>query len=567
MPHTRAAGLLLALVLGPLVARASAQDVDCSTPRRAVATWLDNLQEGQEHPGAAASCFAWRAAGVRGAELRERRARQLKRIFDARGAYVDLEALPDTAAPPEENDGRIVIAQRLPEIVLAKAGSEWKVSGESVRAIPGLYADAFDEDVEALLDALPDWAKVAVLPGVELWQLLGLLLALALGWMIRALLAALVANYVGGLIQRAGLAVDVGILATAAKPFGTLVFALFVGWALPLLRFGVRFNQVVDIAVQLLATSMAVLVVYRLVDVGSDIFARRAAETETKLDDQLVPLVRKTTKVFVFVVGLIFVLQNLEVDVASLLAGASLGGLAFTLAAQDTVANLFGSLSIFADQPFQVGDWVVIDGNEGIVEEVGMRSTRIRTFYNSVISLPNRTVANAAVDNYGRREYRRCMVTLGLTYDTTPEQMQAFVEGIRAILKANPHVRQDAYEVHFRNFGDSALEVLLYFFFRVESWTAELRERQNVFLEIIRLAERLKVRFAYPTQTLHVESVAPPGDVPEFPRPSREERAEAVRGFGPGGALATVSTPWVAGGLWPGEPAPDWADEAGDGEG
>jgi MscS family membrane protein len=256
-------------------------------------------------------------------------------------------------------------------------------------------------------------------------------------------------------------------------------------------------------------------------------------------------------------VGVIFVLQNMDVDVGSLLAGASLGGLAFTLAARDTVANLFGSISIFADRPFQVGDWVIIEGHEGVVEEVGMRSTRIRTFYSSLVSIPNSVVANAAVDNYGMRQFRRCMVTLGVTYGTTPAQMRAFVEGIRAILQANERVRKDAYEVSFRNFGASGLEVLLYFFFSTDTWSDELAQRENIFLEVLRLAEQLDVHFAFPTQTLHIESQAP--REARAPKTQLDEAALAniVRSFGPGGAASRPTPQHLTQGYLPGGAAPE----------
>ena len=289
-------------------------------------------------------------------------------------------------------------------------------------------------------------------------------------------------------------------------------------------------------ALRILAASAGVLLAYRAVDVFSAMLQKRAEKTESKLDDVLVPLVRKSLKVVVVVLGVIFVLQNLNVDVGSLLAGASLGGLAFTLAAKDTVANFFGAVNILTDQPFGVGDWVVIDGkHEGIVEEVGIRSTRIRTFYNSLLTIPNAAVANVAVDNYGARRYRRTYVKIGVRYDTTPEQMEAFCEGIRAILRANPHTRKDYYEVHFAGFGDFALEVMVYFFFEVPTWSDELRERHNIFLDIMRLAERLGVDFAFPTQTLHLEQVAQPTPSPARRVPSREELQAAVLDFAPGG--------------------------------
>ena len=239
--------------------------------------------------------------------------------------------------------------------------------------------------------------------------------------------------------------------------------------------------------------------------------------------------------------------------------------MAVALAAKDTIANFFGSVMIFVDRPFQIGDWVVVDGAEGIIEEVGFRSTRIRTFYNSVITLPNARFMEAKIDNYGARQYRRTFVTLNLTYDTTPEQMQAFVEGVRAIIVANPHTRKDYYEVHMSGFGAHSLDVMLYFFFAVDSWSMELRERHNVYLEIMRLAKDLGVEFAFPTQTLFVDQVAAPGAARKLPEPQpTESMARVVDGYGPEGDRARPSGPRITDGyLAATAPAAQSADDAG----
>ncbi|MEM9861719.1 MAG: mechanosensitive ion channel family protein [Myxococcota bacterium] len=534
------AAWLIALAV-PTVGHAQANP--CDTPRQAAASFLDNLQEGAENGTEATRCFDW---GDTPRAEREPLARKLKAVLDQRGLYIDLEDLPDEREPEEVGD-TLVLSSRLPEIELERGARGWRFSRESVESIQGLYDATFSVDIEGFIEALPSWMRSPFLPGLALWQLLGLLLGVVVGLLARRLVANVVVGQGAKLIARSKLIADDNVLKRAGKPFGTLALAGVLWWVLPLLRFSVRVNQVGSIALRVMAAGAVVMVVYRLVDVGADILARRAADTETKLDDQLIPLIRKSLKVFVSAVGIIFVLQNLDVDVGSLIAGASLGGLAFTLAAKDTVANLFGSLSIFADQPFQVGDWVVIEGKEGTVEEVGMRSTRIRTFKESVVSIPNAVVANAAVDNFGQRRYRRCSLKLGLTYASSTDQLQAFVEGIRAILRANAHVRQDAYEVHFRDFGDSALEVVAYFFFTVNTWTEELRERQNVLLEIMRLSEALKVEFAFPTQTLHVlrdgegKSAAP----------AAEKLAAIAESFGPGGDRSNADSGSLTSGFWP----------------
>jgi len=553
-----------------LAAPGSAQPpvVDCSTPRKAALTFLGNLQDDNEHPDDAIRCFDWEGGGIDRRRARIEAARHLKAVLDQRGLYIDVEAIPDTPEVDDEalQDGKIPLARRLPEIHLVKEDDQWVLSAQSVRAIAGLYEETFTFDVQGFVDQLPDWAKMEPLPGLALWQLLGLFLAFLGGMLVRFLVARVLFSWVRRLLKKRDMKFDFDVLMSAANPIGTIAMTAFLWWSIPLLRFSVRVNQVTTIALRVMAAVAAVLLVYRLVDFGADIFARRAEKTETKLDDQIVPLIRKSLKVFVVAVGFIFVLQNLDVDVGSLLAGVSLGGLAFTLAARDTVANLFGSISIFADQPFQVGDWVLIDGHEGVVTEVGMRSTRIRTFYDSVIAIPNSVVANAAVDNYGQRRYRRCLVTLGLTYDTHPEQMQAFVEGVRAILKANPKVRQDSYEVHFNNFGNSALEVLLYFFFKVDSYSEEMKQRMNVFLEVMRLADAIGVSFAFPTQTLHLETVATETEIPGQPNPSKDELTQLAAAFGPGGERSRPDSTPLTNGFLPGTATAKGSDaEAGEG--
>jgi len=322
------------------------------------------------------------------------------------------------------------------------------------------------------------------------------------------------------------------VVDVVASPGATLVTAIILRIGYPQLLLPVAWSQALASVVRVLITISIVWASYRSVDLLAAKLADRAEKTESKLDDQLVPLLRKTLKVVVCVIGTILVLQNLRFDVTTLFASVSIGGLALGLAAKDTLANLFGSIMLFVDSPFQIGDWINFKGVDGTVEEVGFRSTRIRTFYNSVVVVPNAQLANELIDNYGQREFRRCLLTLGLTYDTTPEQMQAFVEGCRAIISANEHTRKDTFEVHMAGFGASSLDVMLYFFFRCDTWTVELRERHNIFLEIMRLADTIGVSFAFPTRTLHVESMAEAhaGKVPRVTETGHVPAAAAHRG-------------------------------------
>jgi len=387
-------------------------------------------------------------------------------------------------------------------------------------------------------DHLPDWTLQEA-AGVAYWKYAALFGLVFASLTLQRLVVFVIRKYLQRLAAHTERPYLVSAVSRLGRPIGGFAMALVFYFGVPPLDLPEKVDQVLFVATEALAAFSAVWAGYRLIDVLGDFMASKAAKTESRLDDQLVPLVTKTLKVFVAIVGGIFVLQNLEVNVGSLLAGLGLGGLAFALAAKDTVANFFGSVMIFVDKPFQIGDWVVISGTEGVVEEVGFRTTRVRTFYNSLVTVPNSTVVGAMVDNYGARQYRRYSTTLGLCYDTPADKVQAFCEGVRAILQAHPGMRKDYYLVEFKQFGATSFDIMVYCFMIAKNWNEEMRTRTQINLEIVRLAEALGVSFAFPTQTIHVETMARPGEArrshggPDTPA----ELIDIVNGFGPGGQL------------------------------
>ena len=171
---------------------------------------------------------------------------------------------------------------------------------------------------------------------------------------------------------------------------------------------------------------------------------------------------------------------------------------------------------------------MIIGDKEGTVQSIGLRSTRIRTFYDSVLTIPNSTAVSSIVDNMGMRSWRRVKTRVGIRYDTPPERIEAFLEGIKRIIQTNPTTRKDLFHVVLNDFGPDHLAILLYFFFKVPDWSAELVERQRIFLEIIRLAHALGVQFAFPTQTLEIEAFpGQPGREPMGDASAEELRAIA----------------------------------------
>jgi MscS family membrane protein len=318
------------------------------------------------------------------------------------------------------------------------------------------------------------------------------------------------------------------LIRRSARPFGLLAGGALVYLALPLVELPTRIDGILRTAALVYAMIAGQFAAFRVVDLVGEWFNRRAIRTATKVDDLLIPLIRKAVKVFLLAFGLIFIAESLNLPVTSLLAGFGIAGAAFAFASKDTVENLFGSVAVILDRPFHQGDWVVINDVEGTVEELGFRSTRIRTFYNSLVSVPNAVLVRATVDNYGRRRYRRFKTVLSLTYGTPPDKVEAFCEGIRELIRRGEHTRKDMFEIHMNSFGPASLDVLVYMFFRVPDWSTELRARHAFCLDILRLARELGVEFAFPTQTIHMAGDAPAaGETP--PRLSADDAQDEGR--------------------------------------
>ncbi|MFG0316865.1 MAG: mechanosensitive ion channel family protein [Planctomycetota bacterium JB042] len=296
-----------------------------------------------------------------------------------------------------------------------------------------------------------------------------------------------------------------------SRPFGVMAAAAAWSAGLPFLLLADAPYSALMFAVRLVLMVGATWSVCSIIDYASEFLSSLASQTATRIDDVVIPMVRRALKILVVAIGIVWIADNLDMDVAALLAGLSIGGLALALAARDTVENFFGTVSILADRPFEVGDWIVMDDVEGTVETVGFRSTRVRTFYNSLITVPNALMTRAKIDNLGAREYRRVKETIGITYDTPPDLVVAFCEGIREIIRKHPYTRKDYYHVYFHSYGDSSLNILLYLFLATPDWATELRERERFLLDIARLAEELGVDFAFPSRTLYmVESEGTP---------------------------------------------------------
>ncbi len=456
----------------------------------------------------------------RGREL----ASQLKAILD-RVERIDPSSLSDQQdAPP----WRLPVRE-LGEIVLApNAAGDWRFTRKTLEQVPRLYRSSQDwrvvEGVQEGPTTAGMWLRQQVPSSLqrttfllETWQWLGLLALIMLGLLLERLVASILRRSVIGQLSRRFDTVDTDALANALRPVGLLMAGLLWWSGIFWLDLPVSVLQILLVSVRFAVVVAVVWVAYRFADLFAEVLQAKAATTESKFDDLLAPLVRKSLKLFVAAFGLVFIADNLDIDISSLLAGLGIGGIAVALAAQDVVKNLFGSVMVILDRPFAVGDWVVIEDVEGTVDEVGFRSTRVRTFYNSLVTVPNARLISTAVDNYGARRYRRWSTTVGLTYDTPADKLEAFTEGVRELIRRHPETRKDYFEVHVKGFSASAIDVMLYLFFETPDWTRELAARHRLALDILRLAQELGVAFAYPTQTVHVVGQEAVGESPDGP--------------------------------------------------
>jgi len=388
---------------------------------------------------------------------------------------------------------------------MAGPAAAQQAGGEAlgVASPPGLLPAAFRDLCHSLLPGLSELG----LGSVQLWQIFYFLLLLLAAWLAGLLFHKLLSAWAERVFRKLGASIDEQLFGKLRRPVTVMFSCAILCWGIEDIALQQGERTLLFLA-EVSLTIAAVLLAYQLVGLFEGVLARRALKTDGKLDDQLVPVVGRSLKVAVVALGVVFVLQNQGVQVTSLVAGLSLGGAAIALASKDTVENLFGAVTIFVDRPFQIGDWIIVDGKwEGVVEEVGLRSTRIRTFGKSLISLPNGKVGHSPINNMGQRPYRRQLSTLGVAYDTPRETLQAYVARLNRIVEEHDETWKGTCEIHFKNFGASALEIMVYFFLDVPDWHRELQVRQEILLSFIQAAEELGVRFAFPSTSLYVEGV------------------------------------------------------------
>jgi len=283
-----------------------------------------------------------------------------------------------------------------------------------------------------------------------------------------------------------------------------LIFALFIlgfWFMFQQLSLGAKFEKGLNAVYYVLITLNVAWFLANLFNTFVEKYAKPRIDTSgSQLGKQLMPLFKSIVNIVVWVLAIIFALEQAGYDVAALLAGVGIGGLAIAMAAKDSAANIFGGVAIFSDKSFKVGDFIKVKGYEGIVEEIGVRVTRIRTFAGTMIIIPNSVFTNTELENVSEEPTRRVLMNLGLTYNTSPKKMTQAMDILKDIIKNNPRV-EDKVLISFNGFNDSSLNILFIYYIKTKEGADILDTQSEVNTEVLRRFNENGLEFAFPTMT------------------------------------------------------------------
>ena len=242
----------------------------------------------------------------------------------------------------------------------------------------------------------------------------------------------------------------------------------------------------------------------KVIDYIGLILKQRAAETENKMDDQLIPFAIEIGRILVVIFALFFVLGNVfDINITALATGLGIGGIAIAMASKESLENLLGSFTIFFDRPFTVGDVVKVGTVTGLVEKVGFRSTRIKTFDKSVVTVPNKKMIDAELDNLGLRPVRRVKFHIGLTYDTSTEQIKNIVSDIQEMINSHEKTNEEG-KVRFQEFGASSLDIMVLYYVNSPKWEDLIDVKEDINYKIMDIVNKHNSDFAFPSTSVYL---------------------------------------------------------------
>lgn len=509
-------------------------DVQRGTPRRALAGFLAAANAGRFAEAAHYLDLTGIPVGnqpVEGARL----SRRLLLVV-IRGGLVDAEALsdepfgvPEEGLPDDEElVGVVSPAGRTIQITLqqhwtADRGPEWTFSRDSVAQADRIFRSS---GLGWLADHLPTFLVTRGFAGLQLWQWIAVLLVAVVGFGVARVVGHWLALAAKAMAARTRVTWDDALVATADGPLGIMVWALLVGLLSPLVGLNPAALKVTTLGWQLIALVGVAWLFLRLTDVLAEHLREAGATNAMVLS--FVPLVRQIGKFFLAVMFLLAALDIVGVNVVALLAGVGIGGVAIAFAAQKTLENLFGAVTIAGDKPFAVGDFVQVGQLMGTVEGIGLRSVRLRTVERTLVTVPNSTVVAADVVNLAERDRMLYNPVIGVVYGTSAEQIRFITDEVQRLLLSHPRVWQDALRCRFRGFGASSLDIEVFAWLETRDFVEFTALREELNYRVMEIVERAGTSFAFPSQTLYLARDGAPD--PELRRAAEEEvrrRSEA----------------------------------------
>lgn len=474
--------------------------LDRSTPRQTLTTFMAATDEKVKDFNTASRLL--QNIGISNQEEIER-ARHLRDIIRGRGLHIRVDAVPNNKDHIDSATQRAEFRPypKEPRIALIRDGENWVFSAYTVQSVPDMYDALYPFGLEFIASMTPeDGARIL---GLLPWQWIAIVILMCLSLVVVKVLQPVSAWLLRWSFRRLKLLEsDEAIYRHIGRSLALLATTFIVAILLPLLRLPLGVSRYAVLVVNVLLPVFAIITAYRLVDAVVEHIAWKTAKGR-ETQSPMRPLVRRALKLIVVVVGLVAILQQFDVNLTAVVAGLSIGGVAIALASQDTIRNLLGAVMIMTDKPFVTGDHIIVQGAEGVVEDIGLRSTRLRSLSNSIIYVPNGRLADMTVDNLGLRVMRQYKVNLNLAFDTNPDQLVKFIDGLKTIVMEHPRTIKtlEATTISFAEYGDFALKVLFQCFFESTS-PSEQQDRTEINLRIQRLASELGVSFAVAPHTV-----------------------------------------------------------------
>ena len=340
--------------------------------------------------------------------------------------------------------------------------------------------------------------------GNELWKYLFSLIYIFLAFYISKLMDFLTRIWLKRWAERTKTRFDNLLLELLNGPVKVVAFVIFLSIGLDIFEWPEMVQKILAKGFTVIVAITLTYMVLKFIDLLMTYWRQRThADTDGEFNKQLFPIMRKSLKVFIIVVATLVTLDNLGVNITAAIASLSIGGLAVGLAAQDTLANLFGAVSVFMDKPFRIGDRIQIDAVDGTVESIGMRSTRVRNLDGHLVTIPNKTMGNSTITNVTSRERIKTVMNIGITYDTPVEKLKQALSIIKEVYGKHPQTSELI--MSFNKFDSSALNIMVVHFWKDSDFVASLAGLQEMNLTLKERFDREKISFAFPTQTLYLK--------------------------------------------------------------